>query len=62
MDRTKQIRQARENAKKKACFQQVAEEEATHFDQLVAEAREKVKATKAARLQTAESRRVLEEL
>ena len=56
------MRQAKENAKKKARFQQVAEEEAAQLDQLVADAREKVEATKAARLRAAESRRVLEQL
>ena len=62
MDRTRKMRQAKENAKKKARFQQVAEEEAAQLDQLVADAREKVEATKAARLRAAESRRVLEQL
>ena len=56
------MRQAKDNAKKKARFQQVAEEEAAQLDQLVADAREKVEATKAARLRAAESRRVLEQL
>ena len=56
------MRQAKENAKKKARYQQVAEEEAAQLDQLVADAREKVEATKAARLRAAESRRVLEQL
>ena len=56
------MRQAKENAKKKARFQQVAEDEAAQLDQLVADAREKVEATKAARLRAAESRRVLEQL
>ena len=62
MDRTRKMRQAKENAKKKARFQQVAEDEAAQLDQLVADAREKVEATKAARLRAAESRRVLEQL
>ena len=62
MDRTRKMRQAKENAKKKARFQQVAEEEAAQLDQLVVDAREKVEATKAARLRAAESRRVLEQL
>ena len=62
MDRTRKMRQAKDNAKKKARFQQVAEEEAAQLDQLVADAREKVEATKAARLRAAESRRVLEQL
>ena len=62
MDRTRKMRQAKENAKKKARYQQVAEEEAAQLDQLVADAKEKVEATKAARLRAAESRRVLEQL
>ena len=62
MDRTRKMRQAKENARKKARFQQVAEEEAAELDQLVADAREKVEATKAARLRAAESRRMLEQL
>ena len=62
MDRTRKLRQARENAKKKGRFQQIAEDEAAQLDQLVADAREKVEATKAARLRAAESRKVLEEL
>ena len=62
MDRTRQLWRAREDAKKKAQVQQVAEEEAAHFDQLVLDAREKVEATKVAKLRTAESRRILKEL
>ena len=53
MDRTRKLRQARDNAKKKARFQQVAEEEAAHLGQLVVDAREKVEATKAARMRAA---------
>ena len=62
MDRTRKLRQARENAKKKGRFQQIAEDEAAQLDQLVADAQEKVEATKAAKLRAAESRKVLEEL
>ena len=51
MDRTRRLRQARENTKKKA-----------QFDQLVEEAREKVEATKAAKLRSAESQRILADL
>ena len=61
MDRTRRFRRARDDAKKKARVQQVAEEEAAHFDQLVQDARDKVEAAKAAKLRTAESRRILEE-
>ena len=62
MDRTRrQAHQARE-AKKKVRVQQAAEEEAAHLDQLVLEACERVEATKAAKLRSAESRRILEEL
>ena len=59
MDRTRRLRQAREQAKKKA---RQAEEEAADLDQLVIETREKVEAAKAAKLRSAESRRMLEEL
>ena len=62
MDRTRRLKRARDDAKKKARVQQVAEEEAAQFDQLVLDAREKVEATKAAKMRTAESRRILEEL
>ena len=62
MDRTRKLRQARENAKKQGRFQQIAEDEAAQLDQLVTDAREKVEATKAARVRAAESRKVLEEL
>ena len=37
-------------------MQQAAKEEAAHLDQLVADVREKVEATKAAKLRSAESR------
>ena len=62
MDRTRRLRQAREEAKKKARLQRVAEEEASQLDQYVADAREKLEATKAAKLRAAESRRILTEL
>ena len=62
MDRTRRLRQARDNAKQKARLQQVAEEEASQLDQFVIDAREKVEATKAARLRAAESRRILDQL
>ena len=62
MDRTKKLRQARDQFKKKARHQQSAEEESLHYDQLVAETREKVEAAKAAKIRTAESRRILEDL
>ena len=62
MDRTRCLKRARDDAKKKARVQQVAEEEAAQFDQLVLDAREKVEATKVAKMRTAESRRILEEL
>ena len=62
MDRTRRLRQARNEAKKKARVQQGAEEEAAELDQLVEDAREKLEATKAAKLRAAESRRILAEL
>ena len=62
MDRTRRLRQARNDAKKKARAQQGAEEEAAELDQLVEDAREKLEATRAAKLRAAESRRILAEL
>ena len=62
MDRTRRLRQARNEAKKKARVQQGAEEEAAELDQLVEDAREKLEATKAAKQRAAESRRILAEL
>ena len=62
MDRTRRLRQARNDAKKKARAQQGAEDEAAELDQLVEDAREKLEATKAAKLRAAESRRILAEL
>ena len=62
MDRTRRLRQARNDAKKKARAQQGAEDEAAELDQLVDDAREKLDATKAAKLRAAESRRILAEL
>ena len=62
MDRTRRLRQARNEAKKKARAQQGAEEEAAELDQLVEDAREKLEATKAAKRRAAESRRILAEL
>ena len=62
MDRTRRLRQARNEAKKKARVQQGAEDEAAELDQLVEDAREKLEATKAAKQRAAESRRILAEL
>ena len=57
MDRTRKLRQDRT---RKAKQQQSAEDEALHLDQLVADLRDKVEATKAAKARSAESRRQLE--
>ena len=62
MDRTRKLKQMRDQHKKKAKSQQAAEEEALHFDQLVADLKEKVEATKAAKARTADSRRMIAEL
>ena len=62
MDRTRRLRQARDRAKKNARMQQNAEDEAAQIDQMVEDAREKLEATKAAKLRAAESRRILDEL
>lgn len=62
MDRTRKLKQMRDQHKKKARSHQAAEEEALQFDQLVADLKEKVEATKAAKARTAESRRVIAEL
>ena len=62
MDRTRRLRQARENAKKKARVQQAAEEDAAQLDQLVAEAKQSMEATKAAKLRAAEARRFLDSI
>ena len=62
MDRTRWLRQARDNVKKKARIQQVTEEEAAQLDQFVEDARQKVEAIKAAKNRAAESRRILDEL
>ena len=62
MDRTRKLKQMRDQHKKKAKSQQAAEEEALHFDQLVADLKEKVEATKAAKARTADSRRIIAEL
>ena len=62
MDRTRSLRQARENAKKKARVQQAAEEDAAQLDQLVAEAKQSMEATKAAKLRAAEARRFLDSI
>lgn len=62
MDRTKKLKLARYQYKKNARKQQTAEEESQHYDQLIADIKEKVEATRAAKARSAESRRLLEEL
>ena len=62
MDRTRRLRQARAQAKEKARIQQAAEDDAAQLDQLVADIQQRVEATKAAKLRSAESHRVLDQL
>ena len=62
MDRTRRLRQARAQAKEKARAQQAAEDDAAQLDQLVADIQQRVEATKAAKLRSAESHRVLHQL
>ena len=62
MDRTKKLRQKREEFKRKARQQHSAEEEAGHLDQIVAGLKEKVEATRAAKARAAESRRLIDDL
>ena len=62
MDRTKKLRQKREEYKRKARQQHSAEEEAGHLDQVLASLKEKVEATRAAKARAAESRRLIDDL
>ena len=62
MDRTKKLRQARDQNKRKARQQHSAEEEAQHLEQLAADLKEKVEATRQAKARSAESRRIIDEL
>ena len=62
MDRTRRLRQARAQAKEKARVQQAAEDDAAQLDQLIADIQQRVEATKAAKLRSAESHRVLDQL
>ena len=62
MDRTRRLRQARAQAKEKARAQQAAEDDAAQLDQLIADIQQRVEATKAAKLRSAESHRVLDQL
>ena len=62
MDRTRRLRQARAQAKEKARVQQAAEDDAAQLDQLIADIQQRVEATKAAKLRSAESHRILDQL
>ena len=62
MDRTKKLRQARDQNKKKARQQLSAEEEAQHLEQLASDLKDKVEATRLAKARSAESRRIIDDL
>ena len=62
MDRTKKLRLARDQNKKKARQQLSAEKEAQHLEQLASDLKEKVEATWLAKVRAAESRRIIDDL
>ena len=62
MDRTRRLRQARAQAKEKARIQQAAEVDAAQLDSLIADIQQRVEVTRAAKLRSAESHRVLDQL